>query len=604
MKVLGKEIGNADFVFALVLVVGLAMQYGYLSTLQQLPSPLYGGDYYNGLGGVNHIYNGGNVLESAQMAGEPPWVPWLYHLSIAKFAWISGLDTMHALIYFSLVIQVLSLAVAYVLVSRVSGNKYAGIMAAILFLRDFPIFKYSDFANVLTVPAFVLGLYIFMEKRDLKSAAIAGVLMGLMALSNTQAFFVGIILLGISAIYMIYPKMKEGGWKLETLKAEKPLLMGLGALFLIGFAIALLFWFRPIFEFHGYTPNDIQNITHQDVTQFSVFMEEVYSLLNSLFLPFGLDFPAIVFSALNLAGIYFMLKNPGKYGIVLIVFVAAIIGILHPAITEPLLGTQLMSSMMYGRLATLAAVLLVAVGLVELLGMVKDGRLQMAAVAACILLAAVLANGILESKGVGTWSEMAEEMPLPAHYVELEGWVDGNTGVNDVFLTTNEDGFMLNALTGRKVVSYRRAHSSPYTDMHERMADQAVMVYGTNAAKTRELLDKYDVKYLLATYNWVNNEFRIAEDGSLEGFFDPLDVPDTPENGAYWDENGVVYIYVTMSMDPAPQPKVPLYDLIVALPYMGEGGGPVSPTLMQEFHRVKAVQVDGQNVFLIYERAN
>jgi len=28
----------------------------------------------------------------------------------------------------------------------------------------------------------------------------------------------------------------------------------------------------------------------------------------------------------------------------------------------------------------------------------------------------------------------------------------------------------------------------------------------------------------------------------------------------------------------------------------------VSPTLMQEFHVVKAVQASGQNVFLIYER--
>jgi len=119
------------------------------------------------------------------------------------------LDAMHALIDFSLVIQVFSLIVAYVFVSRLVNNKYVGIIAAILFLRDFPIFKYSDFANVLTVPAFVLGLYIFIEKKDMKSAALAGVLMGLMALSNTQAFFVGLILFGLAAIYMLYPKFKE-----------------------------------------------------------------------------------------------------------------------------------------------------------------------------------------------------------------------------------------------------------------------------------------------------------------------------------------------------------------------------------------------------------
>ncbi|MDD2655112.1 MAG: hypothetical protein PHQ80_00390 [Candidatus ainarchaeum sp.] len=601
MKILGKEVGNADFVFALVLIASLVMQNDYLGQLQQLPSPLYGGDYYNGLGGVNHIASGGNVLDSAQMAGEAPWVPWLYHLSIAGFSWASGLDTEHALIYFSLVVQVLSLIVAYVFVGKVSGNRYAGIIAAILFLRDFPIFKYSDFANVLTVPAFALGLYLFMEKRDLKSAAIAGVLMGLMALSNTQAFFVGIILLGLAAIHMLYPKFKENGWKLDTLKAEKELLKVLAVLFLVGFAISLLFWFRPIFVFHGYTPNDIQNITYPDVTRLSVFIDMSYSLLKELLLPFGLGSPGIALSALNVAGIYFMAKDPGKYGIVLVVFVAAVIGILHPAITEPLLNTQLMSTMMYGRVATLSAALLVAVGLVNLLGMLKDGKVQVAVMASCILLAGMAVGDIIASKGAGQWSIMAKAGPLPGYYAELGGWIKENTNVNDVFLTTNEDGFMMNALTGRKVVSYRRAHSSPYTDMHARMADQAVMVYGTNAAKTKELLDKYGVKYLLVTYNWVSNEFRVSEEGELLGFFDPLDVPDNPTNRAYWDANGVSYISVTMSMDPAPPTNVPLYDLIVALPYM-EGGGPISPVLMQEFRPVKAVQVGGQNIFLIYER--
>jgi hypothetical protein len=258
--------------------------------------------------------------------------------------------------------------------------------------------------------------------------------------------------------------------------------------------------------------------------------------------------------------------------------------------------------MMYGRVATLSAVLLVAAGLVGLLEMVKDARIKMLAMAACILLAGILASGILASKSIGTWSEMAKDGPLPAYYSELGGWIKGNTDVNDVFLTTNEDGFMMNALAGRKVVSYRRAHSSPYTDMHARMADQAVMVYGTNSAKTRELLDRYNVEYLLVTYNWINNEFRISEDGELVGFFDPLDVPDNSTNRAYWDANGVAYVSVTMSMDPAPPANVPLYDLIVAMPYMGEGGGPISPALMQEFHLVKAVQAEGQNVFLIYER--
>lgn len=51
ISAMGREVELIDVIFAVFLVASLIWQNGYLSQLKQIPSPLYGGDYYNGLGG-------------------------------------------------------------------------------------------------------------------------------------------------------------------------------------------------------------------------------------------------------------------------------------------------------------------------------------------------------------------------------------------------------------------------------------------------------------------------------------------------------------------------------------------------------------------------
>jgi hypothetical protein len=191
---------------------------------------------------------------------------------------------------------------------------------------------------------------------------------------------------------------------------------------------------------------------------------------------------------------------------------------------------------------------------------------------------------------------------LAPQFVELETWIKANTNVSDVFLTTNEDAFMMNALTGRKVLSYRRAHSSPYIDMNARMADQAVIVYGTDAAETSALLKKYEVKYLLWTGTWITNEFSFDQQGKFVGFFDPLDVPDNASNKAYWDAHGVKYLNQTMSLDPAARAGFPTYPMLIAIPYKMDMQAPYNPQLLDNFVLKKTIQSQGQDVFRIYER--
>ena len=601
MRVLGKELETPDLIFAALLVVGLVWQASIIGQLKALPSPMYGGDYYNELGVVNHILGGGSVFENAQMIGEHPWTPWLHHLLIAIFSMVTGMEAVNGMLYFSLVAEFLTLIVVYLFAEKVSGNKYAALAAAVLVAGRFPEFKYSGFATWLIVPLFAWALAEFMEKKDRKSAVLAGIGIGLMGLSNTQAFFVAFLMLGIAAIWMLYPRIKEKGLKVGALVEQKEILVGLGAMFAVGFVLCMPFWFAPIFVFHGHTMNDIQNFALPDMSKLDVVGGMAYALMLSFLLPYGLGFPGIAFSALNLAGLYFVVKNPGKYGIAVVLLIAALFGIVHPLVTVPLAGTQLIPSMMYERPGAILTILLIAVGIAGLAGRIKDGKTAMAAMGICLLLSGMVMVEGVNAITSGQWWNVGKQA-LPGPYVELESWIKGNTDVNDVFMTTNEDGFMMNALTGRKVVSYRRAHSSPYTDMHTRMADQAVMVYGTNGQKTSELLSKYDVKYVLVAYNWVTNEFRVSDQGQLTGFFDPLNIPNNATNKEYWDANGVKYVQATMSLDPAPAGSTIMYDMLVALPYPLQQGGPVSPTLMSKFRLVKEINYEGYKMFAVYER--
>ncbi|MFH2106810.1 MAG: hypothetical protein ABII22_06115, partial [Candidatus Micrarchaeota archaeon] len=137
------KLEKEDYLIILGLLITLFLNYDLVKTLTQIPSPIYGGDFYNGLGGVIHITDGGNPIQSAQMAGEMPWVPTLFHTSIAMLSKITGLSEMQSLIDFALFIHLLAYIVVFFLLFKISQNKYAAMLGTIIFITTIsPIFKY------------------------------------------------------------------------------------------------------------------------------------------------------------------------------------------------------------------------------------------------------------------------------------------------------------------------------------------------------------------------------------------------------------------------------------------------------------------------------
>jgi hypothetical protein len=370
----------------------------------------------------------------------------------------------------------------------------------------------------------------------------------------------------------------------------------------IGFLLSLLFWFKPLFIYRGSTPNDIQNITVQDMTKPAILWSTIQSYVLLMALPFqsGLLW---IFNIVSIAGIYWAFKNraavEGRFA--LAVLLAWFLAIIHPLFTLPLLHMHFVNFMMSDQIYPFAVLVLFSLGGAYLLQKAEGRSATLSyAVLGALLAASFLSyTGYMESRINDQWSKVGMS-PLSPAFDELSAYIRANTSVNDVFLTNNEDAFAMNALTGRKVVTYRRTHASPYINMSERMADAAVMVYGSNDATRSALLKKYNVKYLLWSANWVRNEFSFDQSGHLAGFFDPLSVPASQPAAAYWDSNGVKYIEYTFPMDPAPRQGVPVYDQLVALP-ANFSMEPLSPAIYAHFELVKTIGAGGQEAFRIYK---
>jgi hypothetical protein len=141
-----------------------------------------------------------------------------------------------------------------------------------------------------------------------------------------------------------------------------------------------------------------------------------------------------------------------------------------------------------------------------------------------------------------------------------------NTDVHDVFISSKENAFMINALTGRKVLTLRRGHMEHFVEADPREVALAVILYGNNDAKRAELLREYNVSYLYWDVYWINSEFTI-EDGQVSGWYDPILVYDTPENRMIFDENGVRYAAINTWIDPSAKGEdVPMFDVLIVGP--------------------------------------
>lgn len=616
MDFIKNEIKKPIFHYVLLLALLVAIvNYNFLSQLKQLPSPIYGGDFYNHLGSMYSIYYGGlsALFQNGQMIGEIQWVPWLYHLYVVILANISGMDPMFANIYSSLPLIFTSAIIIYLLVSKFTDNKILILAAVLLFLTNYPIYKYTPFAFYVTMPLMILAWIYFLEHKSLNRSLFLIAAIAIANLSSTQAFFSQLILFGVIILDLVYKKYKEqksvdyfkSAVFIETIKPFALVIM-------VSFLLSLIYWYWPLFVYKGHTTNDLQIYGWPDFTKLDVQVSWFIGILSGAFFSFG-SFQAIISSILNVLGVAGILlyrnKSSFHYSLFL-VLVAAFISSSHHFILFNLIQTHLSPNHLFEMFQNTLMPLEVVIGLLFAIDKLKLSaipNIQNLFGASLALFVIFIFATNLSAINNSQWIKVGQE-PFPDLFLSAKSWILSNTGVNDVFITTNEDGFMLNGLTGRKVVSYRRTHAPVYTDMDQRMLDQAVILYGTNDQKRVELLKKYDVKYLFWSQKWITNEFAIGNEGKIAGFFDPLMVKDKPEYRKYLEDNGVQYMTTRYYLDPAWAPIYPTYDVLVALPSRGNIYEPWNEGLNQYLvvNQVIAIKDDnGQQVpFFVFYKIN
>jgi hypothetical protein len=562
-----------NYAFIAILAVYLFFQISLLASFKALPSPIYGGDYYYSMGTVQHVMSGGNPFASSNVLGsEPGYFP-LYPMLVSVFGWAFGLSAFMAMKYFSILIMLAALIVFFLFSNYLFKNKLLALTSTLLYLplTVFPIFKYSPFTLLLLVPSFFFSMLVFFSKRSFRQAIISGILLGLIGIGHPISFVASLlfsIIFSLDILFFEHIRRKEKKWFFdkEAFKAGFSrtfvLLLIIGV---IGVAIAMLYWFKPIFFYHGKLP--ASSVSIRDFSRFGLQAGFLVETFKSYFFSFSSPFNGIK-SALTFLGflsLFFLRKYDLSKKFIVVVVTTAFIGAFHLLITEPLLGTNFAVDQLRDYLFMFMSPLLAGMALAALTSFAKKFKTYILA----IILLGLLVLSILQwNSYIKTDKWVANgRAELPPNLAAMQKWVLSNTRVNDVFLSTNEVSFALNALTGRKEVNGRRAHNSMFLDSDKRYAVAAIMLYGNDSSERKKLLRDYSVTYLYWDYYWFQSEFVFDDSGKLVSWFDPLMFIETPEIDALMSQFNITTFKQHTWLDPTVRDEaMKQEDVLIVLP--------------------------------------
>jgi hypothetical protein len=561
-------------IFAVILIYAISLINLY-SSLKQLPSPIYGGDYYHQLGTINHAKYGGNMLSSTTTNGDTASYLPMYTILVGSVARFFGMSSMGAMYFMSVLFISLGLLVTYLALKKLTDNDLVGILGAVFYVPlTIGIIKYTEFARFLAYPLFFLFVILLLKSKTKKIlyAILTGISYGLVSLSHGMGFIVFTLIVLILSFYlMIYRYFDFKTKKFDVSNFKKGIwnnLLICVIVFGIGFLISLLFWGKPLLS-NNYSSEDI-GINPNYVFTFS----DIFGKIKNQILSFNSAFN-IIYTLLFMVGVLDLLlfnKNSRKMNLYILGLIFVLLP-LHFILTKPLFNITLMPNHMVYHIVPIGKLLVSSLGLTFLVSKFKPKVPKIAwtsFVAILILVFVILRVGAFGNFSESySWLNTGRADPNPL-FLEVSDYVIANTNVDDTFVSTKEISSAINAITGRKFVSLRYNHISHYDQYNflERDKDLALFLYTNNSKVRSEIIDKYDIKYLYWDYYWIRSEFQLNDKGELVGFFDPILVMDTVENRALLDYNGIKYIESNMELDPSKRgvDLIKKFDFLVVLP--------------------------------------
>ncbi|XRO74681.1 hypothetical protein ACO3TA_04630 [Methanocaldococcus sp. 28A] len=586
----------------LYIILGAFIQYNGISQFKSLPSPIYGGDYYYQMGVIWHIREGGNPLESSSMLGGMPGYLPVYGYLCAKFCDLLNLDTMKGMFYFSIVIFILSSIIWFYLFRILFKDDWIALIGVVLAngISSYPILKYTNFTHQIMLPLFVIALYLAFKERKIIHYALLGLIYGLLTLSHMVAFVGATLILLIFIVYEIY---KNRDRIIDYLKEN---IVKWGIFGIIAVPILMLYWYKPLFVYHLHSYYDRVHMDTIDFGRLDVQISFLLDMIKTYLLNFS-SIGAIISTLLVWLGIYAYYKseNSIEKEFIKIFGTGSLFATFCYFITEPLLKINFVPTYMQGFYLWLLAILIGLFGLKYIKEHFKlyDNKNIIVFGVLFILLFANTTFAFIDYINNNKWAKVGK-YPMPEVYQSLQQYLLTHTDVNDVILSTKELSFVINSISGRKVMVDRWAQqNNPYINLPQRDMDAAIILYGNDTKKKLELIKKYKVKYLYWDYYWINSEFQFDKYGRIIGIYDPLMTYDTKENREYLDKYGVKYIPMYYWIDPSTRyPNVRKFHILIISPQNYYNfTNPWKPDLNKYLVEVWNYTYNGQKIAVLYK---
>ncbi|MFH1649585.1 MAG: hypothetical protein ABIA93_03480 [Candidatus Woesearchaeota archaeon] len=600
-----KQIGKLDYiVLAFLCVLFLTTNLLVQVPLKALPSPIYGGDYYFQAGCINHIRYGGSPVENCNLiGGEPVYFP-LYGTIVAGFANLFGLDTVVAMLWFSNIVVLLSVFASYFLFRKIFDDPFlAGTGVAMLLAYVITIIKYTEFAKFVMAPFVILSLYLYYKNQSWRTTLFAGVAGGLGILAHSVFLPVLGLLYLFVVLYVLMGKTMEFSGK-EFLKNFKRLWLQLLLIAVLAGGIGLLYWFGPLSSGFVMQEHYLEWNGPGDLSVFSTQLWLAGGFMKSTFFTFS-SLTRILFSVFAIVGVIllFFIKKPNdSIRFALLCISGYTLMVFSFIVTVPLLGTHFVPNYIYSVFGVILVLfmLLAIRGITTLIPKSKKNIIPYLLAGLMVLIALLHFQAIHDQKADQWYKQGLTTVDV--QFTQLHDFVQKNTDVNDVFLTTKELGFSLNALTGRKLVVSRRAHGGAFSPMDEREMDSAVMLYGNDSVLVDSLLKKWNVKYIYWNAMWLQSEFQVDQSGTVRGLFDPLIAFYSPQWEKYLGENNVSFAVQNTYVDPSLRTeRHPVFDIIVISPANYRSlATPWSPVLGSKLEKVWEYKQGSQVISAIY----
>ncbi len=565
-KKIKENIGIPELILLGIIILYVILQANSLNDFKQLPSPLFGGDFYYQLGSVYHVTEGGNILDSSSILGTIPGYLPLYSMIVAPFVMI-GMEPMHAIFFVSIILMIAAMIITFILLNKLFNDNYIGIIGTILFVLVLylPIIKYTVFTLLVMIPLFVLFLYKFYINKTWQTALTLGIIVGLLAISHNIAFIGAIIILSVFALMEIIEIIRNKEHKQIHLKFKEYLYT-----YIVAGIVSMLFWFRPIFEHKLKIVDNVIAWGSMDFSRSIVKWIFVKNTITNHILNFTNVYTTLITIALLASiAILFFIKNINKQFKFIIIFTSgSLIAIFSYFITEPILKLNFSPGYMNVFYMPLAVILVISMGLKILFNYIQNKNHKAYITIAAVIIVLILSHSISQHFNYiknDRWIQ-AGKQPISQQYLEMQKFILANSDVNDIVLSTNELSFALNSLTGRKLMINRRAHqNNPFLNFDERELNAAIILYGNSSEKRIELLKKYDIKYLYYDNYWIYSEYSMSQDQVIP--YDPIVIRDTPEAREYLDQYNVKYVLMNTWLDPSMKEEyIPKLDLIYITP--------------------------------------